>query len=99
MDGTGGSHFEAHYNFQDVTGQGGLGNIYQVPTSVSEEANVIVRQEFTFEYQQLFVSSGSAGNFDLRILVHTTENPDGTVTTSQAFLSSTCRGNATTDTS
>ena len=92
MDGTGGSHFEAHYNFHDVTGQGGLGNTYHVPTAVSQEANVIVGQEFTFEYEQLFVSSGSADNFDLHYLVRVTVNPDGTVTTSQAIYSSTCRG-------
>ena len=41
-----------------MTGQGGPGNTYQVPTSVSEQANVIVGQQFTFEDQQLFVSSG-----------------------------------------
>jgi hypothetical protein len=44
-----------------VTGQGGPGNTYQIPTSVSEQANVIVGQQFTLEYQQLFVSSGKGG--------------------------------------
>jgi hypothetical protein len=91
-DGVGGAHLEAHYNFQDVTGQGGLGNSYQVPTSVDELAEVYVGTAFTFVYQQRFVSSSSADNFATTMLVHLTVNAEGTVTSSQTLMSATCTG-------
>jgi hypothetical protein len=91
MDAAGGAHLEAHF-FYHLTGVGGLGNRYQLLNVSDEAANVPVGQEFTFAFQTLTVSSGSAGNFDMTILVHTTVNPDGTVTSSQAFVSAGCRG-------
>jgi hypothetical protein len=92
MDGAGGSHFEAHYNSQDVTGQGSQGNTYQVPTSVVQVANVPLGTEFTFSYEQRFVSSGSGGNFATTMLVHFTINADGSMTSSQTRMSTTCTG-------
>jgi hypothetical protein len=91
MDGAGGAHVEFHF-FYHLTGEGGLGNAYQLLNVSDEVANVPVGTAFTFAFQTLTVSSGSAGNFDITVLVHTTVNPDGTITSSQAFVNVACRG-------
>ncbi len=92
MDKAGGAHVQLHINLQDVSGVGDQGNNYQIPLTENIEQNVTVGQETTAEAHLGIISQGSAPNFEERILIHMTVNPDGTVTSSKDVISTTCTG-------
>lgn len=85
----------ANSNFQDVMGQGDLGNMYHAVNSVGVEINgsgQTQQSEITAPQQMLWVSTGSAPNFDSFVLLHGTTNADGQVTATVTVMDTSCRG-------
>jgi len=98
LNNSGGAHFQSHFNFQDVAGQGTpvpgqeAGDVYVVPTTANEEAQVVVGQAFNFEYNEQFISRDGGPNFQTRVSVVIIVNADGTFTVSRSTLRNECRG-------
>jgi hypothetical protein len=69
-----------HVNAQGVTGEGDLGNTYQVQNTANTIFNGVFTGEDTVVRNLRLVSDGSAPNFEVHLLEHITVNANGTVT-------------------
>src|SRR5437763_17188450 len=82
-DSTGGSYFEPHVNYQDVSGVGApSGSTYTATDSVNTTVNSDqLQSEQTFVQEFNLISHGSAPNFKLHVTFHVTINANGQTTT------------------
>jgi hypothetical protein len=93
--GTGETRVRFHNTFINVTGVDAAGTQYVVAAAstngfeVTSGAGAIVS---TNTSDLALVSQGSGDNLDVHLNIHTTINPDGTVTAEVFHITSECRG-------
>ena len=84
LDNTGGMHINLHGNYKGVIGTGlTTGDKYQATAAVKEVGfidKVGEDKEATFLTKINFIGQGDASNFLVRMHVHATVHPDGTLT-------------------
>src|SRR5438067_4470052 len=84
-----------HVNFQGIQGQGSLGNAYRVSNTANFELTTSAgssQSEFTTTAAFLFVSQGSASNFDSHTTYHVTFDASGEPTATVLRIESSCQG-------
>ena len=90
------AHFgSGHVNFQGIEGTGSLGNTYRVVNTANFEltqSGESAQNEFTTTAAFLFVSQGSASNFDSHTTYHVTFDASGEPTATVLRIESSCQG-------
>ena len=84
-----------HVNFQDIQGLGSLGSAYRVSNTANFELTTSAgssQSEFTTTAAFLFVSQGSASNFDSHTTYHVTFDASGEPTATVLRIESNCQG-------
>jgi hypothetical protein len=89
LDGAGGSHNTMQNNIH-LAGSGSLGNSYEGNMENTTVFNARVAVASTFVATLSMISNGSAPNFELHILLHATQKPDGTIAVFVSHFSAGC---------